>query len=81
MFKYVTKDLGAAKDFILEGGETRGKELESVLKYLEAVETVKSSKDEHQVASLVEAYKLVHEHVPTWLMKSKEVRLLSKIIN
>jgi len=79
VLKYVTKNLEAAKQFIEEGGDTRCQELNGVLKYLQAVETVKTSHDEHQVARLVEEYKLVHEHVPTWLMKSTEVRLYFQI--
>lgn len=48
-------------------------ELKEVLQYLDDVETVKASKDEHQVAMLVEKQKLCWEHVPTWMRKSKDV--------
>jgi len=51
-------------------------DLRSLLQYLDAVETVKhaSIEEGQKVAALIEEYKLVREHVPTWLLKSKEVK-------
>jgi hypothetical protein len=57
------------------GGEEKPEELRQVYEYLRAVEMVRSSRDEHQVARLVEEHRLLREHVPTWMMRSKEVRL------
>jgi hypothetical protein len=74
VLKYVTKGLQAAKTYVEEDGATHTEEARNVIKYLEAVEEVKSSHDEQLVARLVEEHQLVHEHVPTWLMKSKEAR-------
>ena len=47
---------------------------EEILGYLEAVETLKQTRDEQQAARLIEQHKFVWEHVPTWLLNSKEVR-------
>ena len=47
---------------------------EEILGYLEAVETLKQTRDEQQAARLIELHKFAWEHVPTWLLNSKEVR-------
>ena len=44
-----------------------------ILGYLEAVEMLKQTRDEQQAARLIEQHKFVWEHVPTWLLNSKEV--------
>ncbi|XP_033007288.1 60 kDa SS-A/Ro ribonucleoprotein [Lacerta agilis] len=46
---------------------------EKLLKYLEAVERVKHTKDELEVIHLIEEYSLVREHLLTNHLKSKEV--------
>lgn len=48
-------------------------ETEKLLKYLEAVERVKHTKDELEVIHLIEEYSLVREHLLTSHLKSKEV--------
>ncbi|XP_048354668.1 RNA-binding protein RO60 [Sphaerodactylus townsendi] len=48
-------------------------ETEKLLKYLEAVEKVKRTKDELEVIHLIEEYNLVREHLLTSHLKSKEV--------
>ncbi|KAM6414893.1 RNA-binding protein RO60 [Rhynochetos jubatus] len=48
-------------------------ETEKLLKYLEAVEKVKHTKDELEVTHLIEEYGLVKEHLLTNHLKSKEV--------
>nr|XP_034977756.1 60 kDa SS-A/Ro ribonucleoprotein isoform X1 [Zootoca vivipara]XP_034977757.1 60 kDa SS-A/Ro ribonucleoprotein isoform X1 [Zootoca vivipara]XP_034977758.1 60 kDa SS-A/Ro ribonucleoprotein isoform X1 [Zootoca vivipara]XP_034977759.1 60 kDa SS-A/Ro ribonucleoprotein isoform X1 [Zootoca vivipara] len=48
-------------------------ETEKLLKYLEAVERVKHTKDELEVIHLIEEYSLVREHLLTNHLKSKEV--------
>lgn len=51
-------------------------EAEKLLKYLEAVEKVKHTKDELEVIHLIEEHRLVREHLLTNHLKSKEVRKL-----
>ena len=51
-------------------------EAEKLLKYLEAVEKVKRTKDELEVIHLIEEHRLVREHLLTNHLKSKEVRKL-----
>ncbi|KAJ7332368.1 hypothetical protein JRQ81_014548 [Phrynocephalus forsythii] len=48
-------------------------EMEKLLKYLEAVERVKRTKDELEVIHLIEEHNLVREHLLTSHLKSKEV--------
>lgn len=48
-------------------------ETEKLLKYLEAVEKVKHTKDELEVIHLIEEYNLVREHLLTNHLKSKDV--------
>ncbi|XP_003224865.1 RNA-binding protein RO60 isoform X1 [Anolis carolinensis] len=48
-------------------------ETEKLLKYLEAVERVKHTKDELEVIHLIEEFSLVREHLLTSHLKSKEV--------
>jgi len=73
--KYVTKGLTAAKQHLeSEPAKEVPENLTDVVKYLEAIEKVRHSHDEQEVARLVEEHKLMREHVPTWLIKnSKEV--------
>lgn len=75
ILKYVTKGLAAAKQHLeSESAKEVPDSLADVVKYLEAVEKVKHSHDEHEVARLVEEHKLMREQVPTWFIKgSKEV--------
>ena len=57
------------------------KELEQIIKYIEAVEKAKHADKEEclMVAALVKEHKLVWEHVPTWLLKSKEVSFVGMV--
>ncbi|KAM4640648.1 RNA-binding protein RO60 [Discoglossus pictus] len=48
-------------------------ETEKVLKYLEATERVKRTKDELEIIHLIEEYRLVREHLLTTHLKSKEI--------
>jgi 60 kDa SS-A/Ro ribonucleoprotein len=73
VLKYVTKGMEAVTKYMEEGDDKKPEELTQVYEYLKAVETVKKSHDEHVVARLVEEHRLMREHVPTWMMKSKEV--------
>lgn len=75
ILKYVTKGLTAAKQHLeSESAKEVPDSLGDIVQYLEAVEKVKHSHDEQEVARLVEEYKLMREHVPTWFIKSsKEV--------
>lgn len=52
-------------------------ETEKLIKYLEAVERVKHTKDELEVIHLIEEYSLVREHLLTNHLKSKEVSALN----
>ncbi len=71
ILKYVIKGLAEAKKEF--GDNNPPEEMGALLHYLEAVDTVKHSKDEHQVARLIEEYQLCKEHLPTGLLNSKEV--------
>ncbi|MEE6496264.1 hypothetical protein FKM82_002279 [Ascaphus truei] len=48
-------------------------EIEKVLKYLEATERIKRTKDDLEVIHLIEEYRLVREHLLTSHLKSKEI--------
>ena len=81
MLKYIVKGLSAAQEKHAasgagDGGSGEGptEDLPALLKYLEAVHTVKHSQDDQQVARLIEQFSLVREHVPTGLHNSAEVR-------
>lgn len=69
MLRYTVHGLTKAKEMYKDE-----EDLQEILKYLEAVETLKQMKDEQQAARLIEQHKFVWEHVPTWLLNSKEVR-------
>ena len=69
----MTKGIKSAKEEF--GKETAADETKAVLKYLEAVDKVKHSTDEQEAARLIEEHSLAWEHVPTTLLKSKEVGL------
>lgn len=73
MLKYATNGMASVDKFMEELGDKADDCVKEVFEYLQAVETVKKSKDEHEVARLVEKYRLMREHVPTWMMNSKEV--------
>jgi len=65
--------MASVDKYVEELGDKADDCVKEVFNYLQAVETVKKSQDEHEVARLVEQYRLMREHVPTWMMKSKEV--------
>lgn len=72
VLKYLVKGLAEVKKLYPMDGASGG--VKEVLSYLEVVDTVKHSTDEHQVARLVEQHRLQKEHLPTSMAKSKEVR-------
>lgn len=53
--------------------ETLKAEVEGIIDYLGAIEIVRHSEDEVQVADLVTKHNLLHQHVPTWMSHSKLV--------
>ncbi|NXF75020.1 RO60 protein, partial [Sclerurus mexicanus] len=69
--KYITKGWKDVQEAYKEKAVSA--ETEKLLKYLEAVEKVKRTKDELEVIHLVEEYGLVREHLLTNHLKSKEV--------
>ncbi|XP_006039176.1 60 kDa SS-A/Ro ribonucleoprotein-like, partial [Alligator sinensis] len=69
--KYITKRWKEVQEAYKE--KALSAETEKLLKYLEAVERVKRTKDELEVIHLIEEYSLVREHLPTNHLKSKEV--------
>ncbi|XP_019357566.1 PREDICTED: 60 kDa SS-A/Ro ribonucleoprotein [Gavialis gangeticus] len=69
--KYITKGWKEVQEAYKE--KALSAETEKLLKYLEAVERVKHTKDELEVIHLIEEYSLVREHLPTNHLKSKEV--------
>jgi len=73
VLKYATSGMASVEKFMEELGDKASDCVKEVYDYVQAVETVKKSKDEHEVARLVERHHLMWEHVPTWMMKSKEV--------
>lgn len=72
--KYVTKGWKDVQEAYKDKAVSA--ETEKLLKYLEAVEKVKRTKDELEVTHLIEEYGLVREHLLTNHLKSKEVRKL-----
>jgi ABC-type Fe2+-enterobactin transport system substrate-binding protein len=50
-----------------------GPEEEEIFKFLTAAHTMKATKDASVAAQLIREFKLVREHVPTWLHNAKEV--------
>jgi len=73
VLKYATSGMASVDKYMEELGDEADDCVKEVFDYLLAVETVKKSQDEHEVARLVEKHRLMREHVPTWMMKSKEV--------
>ncbi|XP_051854689.1 RNA-binding protein RO60 isoform X1 [Antechinus flavipes] len=69
--KYVTKGWKEVQEAYKD--KALSPETEKLLKYLEAVERVKHTKDELEVIHLIEEHKLVREHLLTNHLKSKEV--------
>ncbi|XP_074858817.1 RNA-binding protein RO60 isoform X1 [Carettochelys insculpta] len=69
--KYITKGWKEVQEAYKD--KELSPEIEKLLKYLEAVEKVKQTKDELEVIHLIEEYRLVREHLQTNHLKSKEV--------
>uniref|UniRef100_A0A8C0S9N0 RNA-binding protein RO60 n=1 Tax=Canis lupus familiaris TaxID=9615 RepID=A0A8C0S9N0_CANLF len=69
--KYITKGWKEVHELYKE--KALSVETEKLLKYLEAVEKVKRTKDELEVIHLIEEHRLVREHLLTNHLKSKEV--------
>lgn len=72
--KYITKGWKEVHEMYKE--KALSVETEKLLKYLEAVEKVKRTKDELEVIHLIEEHRLVREHLLTNHLKSKEVSKL-----
>ncbi|ERE73062.1 SS-A/Ro ribonucleoprotein [Cricetulus griseus] len=68
--KYITKGWKEVHELYRE--KALSVETEKLLKYLEAVEKVKRTKDELEVIHLIEEHQLVREHLLTNHLKSKE---------
>uniref|UniRef100_UPI00398E8A67 RNA-binding protein RO60 isoform X2 n=1 Tax=Pristiophorus japonicus TaxID=55135 RepID=UPI00398E8A67 len=80
--KPATEDLTLVTKYIMKGWKEveeayKGKEnsdgIQRLLKYFEALERVKMTRDEQEVAQLIEEYRLVREHLLTNHLKSQEV--------
>ncbi|XP_067156861.1 RNA-binding protein RO60 isoform X2 [Apteryx mantelli] len=69
--KYITKGWKDVQEAYKDKAVSA--ETEKLLKYLEAVEKVKRTKDDLEVTHLIEEYGLVREHLLTNHLKSKEV--------
>nr|XP_033816196.1 60 kDa SS-A/Ro ribonucleoprotein [Geotrypetes seraphini] len=69
--KYITKGWKEVQETYKE--KELSTECEHLLKYLEAVEKVKHTKDELEVIHLIEEFQLVREHLLTNHLKSKEI--------
>ncbi|XP_058698559.1 RNA-binding protein RO60 isoform X2 [Poecile atricapillus] len=69
--KYITKGWKDVEEAYKQKAVSA--ETEKLLKYLEAVEKVKHTKDELEIIHLIEEYGLVREHLLTNHLKSKEV--------
>ncbi|KAM7162875.1 RNA-binding protein RO60 isoform 2-T3 [Macrochelys suwanniensis] len=69
--KYITKGWKEVQETYKD--KEFSSDTEKLLKYLEAVEKVKRTKDELEVIHLIEEYRLVREHLQTNHLKSKEV--------
>ncbi|XP_014791184.1 RNA-binding protein RO60 [Octopus bimaculoides] len=72
VLKYVIKGLKVAKAEFDSDGNATG-QLRELLDYLEAVDTLKHSTDDQQVARLVEQHQLSYEHIPSVHLNSSEV--------
>lgn len=66
------KGLKVAKSEFDSDGSAIG-QLRELIDYLEAVDTLKHSTDEQQVARLIEQHQLSYEHVPSIHLNSFEV--------
>jgi len=73
VLKYAAGGMASVDKYMEELGDNADDCVRDVFEYLQAVETAKKSHDEQEVARLVEKYRLMREHIPTWMMKSKEV--------
>lgn len=71
MTKYITKGWKEVQELYKD--KALSVETEKLLKYLEAVEKVKRTKDELEVIHLIEEHRLVREHLLTSHLKSREV--------
>nr|XP_006129201.1 60 kDa SS-A/Ro ribonucleoprotein isoform X1 [Pelodiscus sinensis]XP_006129202.1 60 kDa SS-A/Ro ribonucleoprotein isoform X1 [Pelodiscus sinensis]XP_006129203.1 60 kDa SS-A/Ro ribonucleoprotein isoform X1 [Pelodiscus sinensis]XP_025043566.1 60 kDa SS-A/Ro ribonucleoprotein isoform X1 [Pelodiscus sinensis] len=69
--KYITKGWKEVQEAYKD--KELSSETENLLKYLEAVEKAKHTKDELEVIHLIKEYRLVREHLQTNHLKSKEV--------
>ncbi|KAM4722132.1 RNA-binding protein RO60 [Rhinophrynus dorsalis] len=69
--KYISKGWSEVKEAYKD--KELSPEIEKVLKYLEATERVKRTKDELEITHLIEEFRLVREHLLTGHLKSKEV--------
>ncbi|XP_050027151.1 RNA-binding protein Ro60 [Dermacentor andersoni] len=78
LLRYLTHGLPAAAKLVeekeAEGGSV-AEEAREVLAYLQAVHEVRHTKDEQVAARLMEEHQLTLEHVPSHLLRSKEVWL------
>lgn len=73
LFKYALKGLAECRnsfnpDCMAEGLRD---EARLILEYLEAVETVRHSHSEQDIAQLVSQHSLLQEHIPMWMKHSK----------
>lgn len=69
--KYITKGWKEVRESYKE--KALSVESEKLLKYLEAVEKVKRTRDELEVSHLIEEHRLGREHLLTDHLKSREV--------
>ncbi|XP_038650815.1 60 kDa SS-A/Ro ribonucleoprotein [Scyliorhinus canicula] len=69
--KYIMKGWKEVEEAYKDKANSDG--IQRLLKYFEALERVKITQDEHEVAQLIEVYRLVKEHLLTNHLKSQEV--------
>ena len=69
VFKYIVKGLDECWPEFAGGGD----EVDGVLQFLQAVESVKVAQDEGSAVEMIQQHKLVREHVPTQLLNSTKV--------
>lgn len=71
IIKYVVKGIESTqKEFGVDGVSS---EVQEIMTYLKAVHELKHTADEHVAARLIETHDLSFEHIPTHLLKSKEI--------
>ncbi|XP_050410880.2 RNA-binding protein RO60 [Patella vulgata] len=70
IIKYLMKGLADAKKLATE---KKCPLADQIIKYIEAVDIVKHSTDEHQISCLIEQFNLKKEHVPTKMQNSCEI--------